>query len=129
MSRILKLTYHGAILSKKNSKRIIRNRRTGAPMMMSNKAAKDNENSMVDEFSIQTLNQESPIAHCMIAIRIYEPNFQRRDIDNQATSILEALVKAEVIVDDSFKCVEELNVKFGGVDLGDPRAVIVITER
>ena len=129
MSRILKLTYHGAILSKKNSKRIIRNRRTGAPMMMSDKAAKDNETSMVDEFSIQTLNQESPIAHCMIAIRIYEPNFQRRDIDNQATSILDALVKAEVIVDDSFKCVEELNVKFGGVDLGDPRAVIVITER
>lgn len=129
MSRVLKLTYHGVILSKKNSKRIIRNRRTGAPMMMSNKAAKDNENNMVDEFSIQTLNQESPIAHCMIAIRIYEPNFQRRDIDNQATSILDALAKAEVIVDDSFKCVEELNVKFGGVDREDPRAVIVITER
>lgn len=98
-------------------------------MMMSNKAAKDNENSMVDEFSIQTLDQDNPVTHCMIDIKLYEPNFQRRDLDNQATSILDALVKAEVIVDDSFKCVEELNVKFGGVDREDPRAVIVITER
>lgn len=129
MARTLRLTYHGAIISKKNSKRIIKNRITGAPMMVSNKAAKDNENRMIDEFSVQTLEQEHPIACCIIDISIFEPNLQRRDIDNQATSILDALVRAEVIADDSFKCVQGLNVKFGGIDRKDPRAEVKITEQ
>ncbi len=129
MTKTLRLTYHGAVLSKKNSKRIIKSRRTGAPIMVSNKAAKDNENRMIDEFSVQTLEQEHPIACCVVDISIFEPNLQRRDIDNQATSILDALVRAEVITDDSFKCVQGLNVKFGGIDRENPRAEIKITEQ
>lgn len=129
MAKTIELAYRGRILSKKNSKRIITNRRTGAPMMISNKAAKANENSMIDEFSKQTLDQTEPIGCCKIDILIYEPTLQRRDIDNQATSVLDALVEAEVIVDDSFKCVQELNVKFGGVDRQNPRAEIKITEQ
>lgn len=124
--RILKLTYHGTVLSKKNSKRIIQNPRTGKPLIVSNKSAKANEDDMIDQFSTQTLAQDDAITKCTIRIQIYEPNRQKRDLDNQATSILDALVKADVIVSDSFKCVEEVNVKYAGVDTDDPRAEIAI---
>lgn len=127
--KTLKLVYLGVVLSKKNSERIITNRRTGAPMIVSNKSAKANEDSMIEQFSTQTLRLSKPIMNCKISIEIYEPNFQKRDLDNQATSILDALVKAEVIADDSFKCVQELNVKFGGVDREHPRAEIRIAEQ
>lgn len=126
MSKELKLIYRGRVLSKKNSKRIIRNPRTGKPMMISNRAAKDNENSMIDQFSAQTLSQKSPIGECEIQIKVYEPNLQKRDLDNQATSILDALVGAEVIADDSIKCVKGITVHFAGVDRENPRAIVEI---
>lgn len=129
MSRVLKLTYHGTVLSKKNSKRIIRNHRTGAPMMVSNKSAKANEDSMIGEFRAQTSNQDQPFECCIVDIGIFEPNLQRRDIDNQATSILDALVQAGVIVDDGFKCVQGMIVRFEGIDRKDPRAEIKIVDR
>ncbi len=124
----IELTYYGMVISKKNTKRIIKNAKTGKPMMISNKAALANEHDMVDQFSVQTLGQKKPIENCRISIVIYEPNLQRRDLDNQATSILDALTKSEVIKDDSIKCVKELNVRLGGVDRADPRAIVNITE-
>lgn len=127
--KTLKLVYLGAVLSKKNSKRIITNRRTGAPMMVSNKSAKANEDSMIEQFSTQTLRLSEPIMNCKISIEIYEPNFQKRDLDNQATSILDALVKADVIKDDSYKCVQELNIKYCGIDRENPRAEIKIVHK
>lgn len=39
----MKLTYQGVIYSKKNSKSIITNRRTGKPMIVASKKAKDME--------------------------------------------------------------------------------------
>lgn len=124
--RSLKLTYHGTVISKKNTKRIIRNPKTRKPMVISNQTALANEHDMIDQFSVQTLGQEKLIEKCKIAIVVYEPNLQRRDLDNQATSILDALTRAEVIKDDSIKCVKELNVRLGGVDREKPRAEIVI---
>lgn len=39
----MKLTYQGVVYSKKNSKSIITNRRTGKPMIVASKKAKDME--------------------------------------------------------------------------------------
>lgn len=97
-------------------------------MMVSNKAAKNNENDMISQFCSQTLGQAEPIEKCKVKILIYEPNRQRRDLDNQATSILDALVGAEVIKDDSFKCVVLIETQFAGVDKENPRAEIAITK-
>lgn len=127
MAETIQLTYYGRILSKKNSKRIIR-KRSGATMLVSNPAAKANENDMVDQFSIQTLSQNKPIEKCSISVEVYQPTAQRRDLDNQLTAILDALVKAEVIADDSFKCVVEEKVQFSGIDRWNPRAIVTITE-
>lgn len=130
MSLIISLAYHGRVLSKKNSKRIITNRKTGTPMMVSNPAAKANEDDMVERFRDQAidLKLDNPVAKCKILITIYEPDYQKRDLDNQATSILDALVSAEVIVDDSIKCVKELTVRLGGIDAEEPRALVMIVE-
>ncbi len=127
MTKEIKLTYYGRVLSKKNSKQIIR-KRSGAPVIVSNPAAKANESDMVDQFSVQTLKQEKPIEKCKVSVEVYQPTAQRRDLDNQLTAILDALVKAEVIADDSFKCVIEENVRFGGIDKENPRAIVSITE-
>lgn len=127
MAKEIKLTYYGRVLSKKNSKQIIR-KRSGAPVIVSNPAAKANENDMVDQFSIQTIRQKKPVKRCKISVEVYQPTAQRRDLDNQLTAILDALVKAEVIADDSFKCVIEEKVRFGGIDKNEPRAIVIITE-
>lgn len=127
MTREIKLTYYGRVLSKKNSKQIIR-KRSGTPIIVSNPSAKANENDMVDQFSTQTMKQKSPIEKCKISVEVYQPTAQRRDLDNQLTAILDALVKAEVIADDSFKCVIEERVRFGGIDKKEPRAIVTITE-
>lgn len=125
------LTYRGVVYSKKNSKSIITNRRTGKPQIVSNQRAKAMEADMVDQFREQALirgwepNKDS-IYH--IAISIYAKDYTRRDLDNQATSVLDGLVAAGVIPDDSTKYIRSLLIDYLGVDKNDPRAKITILE-
>ena len=51
--KCLYLTYLGEIYSKKNSKRIITNARTGRPQIISNERAKNQELEMVWSFTTQ----------------------------------------------------------------------------
>ncbi len=131
----LYLKYYGIIYSKKNSKRIITNRRTKRPMIVSSERAKEMEDDMVKQFSAQhraTLPLTMPISTAYgkplkITIEIWQKDRTRRDLDNQATSILDALVAAEVIVDDSVNVVQELSVKMMGIDKDHPRAIVQIS--
>lgn len=130
----LVLTYYGVIYSKKNSKRIVTNRRTGRPMIVSSEKAKEMENDMVKQFSDQYHNTspiDKPFAAIYgkplkVKISIWQKDKTRRDLDNQATSILDALVAGGVIVDDSVDIVQELIVKMMGTDKKHPRARIEI---
>ena len=61
-----------------------------------------------------------------VSIRIWEKDKTRRDLDNQATSVLDALVRAGVIEDDSVRVVQKLNVELAGFDKKVPRAEIEI---
>lgn len=125
----LQLIYCGVVISKKNSKIIRKDRRTGRSFITSNDTAKRNEAEMVSSFMAQTAgaNLAEDFCPCSIAVTIYEPDAHRRDLDNQLTSILDALVRAGVIVDDSNANVYGVSARFGGIDRENPRAEIIIT--
>lgn len=132
------LTYYGVIYSKKNSKRIITNHRTQRPMIVSSERAKAMEQDMASQFATQFSKlfdsnylHPQPVETCQgkplkVSISIWEKDRTRRDLDNQATSILDALVEAGVIADDSVKVVQELNVRMMGIDKFDPHATVEI---
>ena len=131
----IKLTYRGVIYSKKNSKKIITNRRTRKPIIISNRNAKSQEDAMAWMFRDQAMVEGWPTLHdpdfnhqYRVEIEIWQKNYVRRDLDNQATAILDGLVASGVLPDDRCDIVPELSVKFMGVDKNDPRAEIRITE-
>lgn len=130
----IELTYHGVIYSKKNHKRIINNPRTGKKMIVSGVKAMQNEEDMVKQFKwIKTAEENKvlfehfPEPPYLIEVLIWEKDRTRRDLDNQATSLLDALVKSGIIPDDDWKMVPEINAKFMGIDKYDPHASIRIS--
>lgn len=127
----IELVYHGVVYSKKNSKRIIVNRRTGRPQIISNQRAQEMEAAMAREFQAQAAKagwEANTDATYEVSIFIWTKDRTRRDLDNQATSILDALAAAEVIPDDSTKYVISLQVEFMGVDKNDPRAEVIVNK-
>lgn len=135
--RSIKLEYHGVIYSKKNSKRIITNSRTGKPQIISNDNAKAQEMAMTWAFREQAVNQgwffdKNPKEYeglsYIICVQIYQQDRRRRDLDNQLTAILDGLVAAHALPDDSNKFIRQIEVYNCGVDKEDPRAIIRIDE-
>ncbi len=125
--REVSLVYRGVIYSKKNSKRIIRNRYTGRMSLISSDRARMNEADMIKQFRIQKSGtMQSP---CEVSIKLYEPDWHRRDLDNQATAILDALVGAGILVDDGIKDVVKITVNLAGVDKKEPRSEISILSK
>lgn len=137
--KVLYLTYSGEIYSKKNSKRIITNARTGRPLIVSNDKAKIQEVEMAWSFTAQCAQTtwktfiKKPAEYegreFEIEVFIFQKNKQRRDLDNQLTAILDGLVAANIIPDDSNKFVKKLTVTQAGIDKENPRAEIKIIER
>lgn len=130
---MLNLTYYGVIHPKKNNKRIITNPRTGKPMLISNAKARDQEDAMAWSFRMQAPQAwlryaVHPETMVEITIHIWEKDHRRRDLDNQATAILDALVLSRVIPDDSSQIVQKLTVEYMGVCKEQPRAEIEISE-
>lgn len=124
----IRLVYYGLVRSKKNNKRVVRNRKTGGLGLISNPAAKANEDDMIRQFSLQRGPHQIP-SPVTVTIDIYEPNLTRRDLDNQATSILDALTGSGVLEDDDINHVVEIHTRLAGIDRKQPRAVIKIDHK
>ena len=132
------LTYYGVIYSKKNSKRIVTNWRTRRPIIVSNRNAKNQEAAMGWEFREQAKKEGWPALgrnrkdlsnnQYKIDIAVWQKDLRRRDLDNQATAILDGLVASGVIPDDSCDAVPKITVEYKGVDRENPRAEIKIRE-
>ena len=62
----------------------------------------------------------------------YARSNRRLDISNPCSIIdkftCDALVKAEILEDDSFKQIKEVVYKFGGVEKDNPRCELVISK-
>lgn len=141
MKQTLNLHFAGQVLAKKNRHTIIRI--AGRPVVRPDNEAKANEDDMVQQFRLQLLQTErrSSIAKSkeqrilaarkdretyMVEITIYEPNRIRRDLDNQASTIMDALTRAGAIADDCWQFVKKMSVEAGGVS-PTPGADIKIT--
>ena len=138
--KIIRLIYHGTVLSKKN-----RHITTRQGIVVPDARAKANETDMVNQFipqlrrqggtSIFTKTHTDRLIEANakgttygIKMTIYNETARRRDLDNQATSILDALTKSGAIVDDCAKYVRKLVIEYGGIDRLNPRAEIMIVE-
>lgn len=122
----MKLTYQGVVYSKKNSKSIIKNRRTGRPMIVASKKAKDMEKNMASEFSTQRGGRSTINMPSSVYMKLYRKDNIKRDLDNVATSVLDGLVRGEVIADDNYSIVKSLHIEDCGVDKNNPRVEIEI---
>ena len=137
-TRVLKLTYHGTVLSKKN-RHIISSHGAVIP----DKKARANQQDMVSQFTAQLREQGIADAFTMskeeqklkasakhtvysITFHIYRPNEIRRDLDNQVTTLLDALVESFAIADDSTKLLRAFAAIDKQVDRDNPRAEITI---
>lgn len=125
---MLKLWYNGVIVAKKNNKRIMR-APNGRPWIASSQEAKAQEQIMACEFAKQAKEQEwqaDDKEAYFVEVYITEPDKHRRDLDNQVTAILDALVAAGVLPDDDNKHLQHLCVELKGYDKYDPHAYILV---
>ena len=109
------LAYNGTIYSKKNSKQIVR---AGRKMfLVSNPNAKNCERAMSTEFALQATKAKwHPQGKYSVSMYFWRENNVRRDLDNMATSVLDALVLAGALEDDNINSVHELHIYDMGVD-------------
>lgn len=125
----IKLEYHGVVTAKKNSKQIVFNRKTHRPMLVSNSRATSQEHEMVTVFKQQMKQQGWTTGegdtYC-VEIKVINKDHRRRDLDNQATAILDALVRAGALIDDDANHVKQLDIEYLGVDKENPSAQIII---
>lgn len=129
--RIYRGIYHGQVIAKKNSKVISINRSTGKPFVRSNDTAKNQELNMAYDFENQFVDEgfTEPFNSAVeVIVEIWNQDNRPRDLDNQISTILDALVKGHVLFDDNQKYVSQIKGYVRGVDPKNPRAVVTIYE-
>lgn len=128
---IFETDYYGQVTGKKNSKMIAINQRTGRPFVRMNDKAKAQEREMVDNFrydmSYHKLTpQDFAGRRIEVSVEVWNKDKRKHDLDNQVSTILDALVKAEVLPDDSQETVQKITAEYMGVDKEDPHVYITV---
>lgn len=67
---------------------------------------------------------KTPILSASVTMTFFAENRRRFDLSNAAESVMDLLVDAEILADDSWAVVPQLHLYFGGVDRLSPRAII-----
>lgn len=118
----MKLTIYGVTPSKKNQRRpFVRNGR------MMNFPSKRYEVWHKGAQSQLIQHWNAKIERCTrVEIVIYAPDKRLFDISNRGESIMDLLVDCGILVDDNYKVVPEIVLRYGGVNKASPRAEVVI---
>lgn len=125
------LEYHGQVVAKKNNKVISMNKSTGRPFIRMNDKAKAQELDMAYKFQEDYIAQgyiEPLRGKLTITMGFWNKDNRAHDMDNQISTVLDALIKGKVIEDDSQKYVKHLVANNNGVDKEDPHVQIIIFE-
>lgn len=69
---------------------------------------------------------DNPERKFTVKIRVFNKDNRRHDLDNQISTILDALVKSEILRDDDQNTVTIIAAIYKGLDRDNPRAEIEI---
>ena len=100
-TNIMIIKLDGQVPAQKNDKRIAINRRTGKPFPMTSPAVKAWQELVA--WQLKALNLEPFTDRVGITYLFRVKDNRRRDLDNMEASINDAIVKAGIIVDDSWQ--------------------------
>ena len=109
--------------TKKNSQRIVINRKTNRPMVMQNEAYKEYEKNCGWFLKIPDKPIDTPVN---IRCVFYRENNIRCDLTNCLAAIDDILIKYGVIADDNFKILVSHDGSRVHVDKNNPRTEITI---
>ena len=111
-------------ITKKNSSRIVKNRRTGRTMVIPSKRYADYEKACEN----LNLSLTEPIGYpCNVEMVYYMPTRRRVDLVNLQEATLDVLVKLGVLVDDNRNIVYTMDGSKVLYDKENPRTEITIT--
>lgn len=119
----MKLIISGTTPSKKNSRINTRSGRS-FPSKIFSAWEKTAVPELKEQFDGPTITKY-PLCITMI---FFNKDNRRHDLDNQSSSILDTLVKADIIEDDNQNKVECLQLQYGGVDKENPRCELYIDD-
>lgn len=117
------LTLLGRVPSKKNSKRIIV--AGGRPRLISSEAFLTWYGEMM--LRLRSKRPKKPLSKASVAITFFAENRRRFDLSNAAESVMDLLVDAGYLADDSAFHVPDLHLQFGGVEPKNGRAEVDLT--
>ena len=111
----LKITIKGIIPSKKNSKKVIPDWRHRRVRLITDP---DVQSGLIGLPKIS-----GPVK---MEVVIYNSDFRKRDLDNQLCTINDT-IKGYLFDEDDGKILQDIHIRWGGVDKENPRAEIVIS--
>lgn len=124
----MKMVILGNVPSKKNSKRIVTNKKSGKPFIISSEIHGDWHKSAIPQMQTQWRGYEVTEYPIGITMIFWWKDLRRHDLDNGVSTILDALKDAGVIEDDYYKFVNCIQAQYGGLDRTNPRVEIYIDE-
>ena len=128
----MKFIISGNPVTKKNSQRIVTNKKTGRPFIMPSDKYKVYERSAVKELLVQGLKYtefELPIdVPINVTCTYYMATKRKVDLANLMEATLDILVEAGIIYDDNCTIVARMDGSEVRYDKDHPRAEIEITQ-
>lgn len=121
---MIKFTVPGITPSKKNNKRpFIRN---GRIMLFPSKQYV-NWHKTASKTLLECPITNEPIKNVELAIlTFYAPDNRKYDLTNKAESIMDLMVDCNILDDDNYSVVPNLQLVFGGVDRDNPRCDVIL---